>query len=113
MQGSIPGPWDHDLSRKQALNGLSHPSVPQPCILDEREYQLLPSLRQTCRPARAVDTWAAGVTPASQGAPGPSLSLRRIFFFILRGRVERILSRLHAQCRAQGGALSHNPEIMT
>nr|XP_054367253.1 protein arginine N-methyltransferase 7 isoform X3 [Mirounga angustirostris] len=25
MRGSIPGPWDHDLSRRQTLNRLSHP----------------------------------------------------------------------------------------
>ena len=27
-QGSIPGPWDHDLSRRQTLNRLSHPGAP-------------------------------------------------------------------------------------
>ena len=42
------------------------------------------------------------------------------FFFFLRERMsgegaegERILSRLHTQYRAQRGAQSHNPEIMT
>ena len=24
----IPGPWDHDLSRRQLLNQLSHPGAP-------------------------------------------------------------------------------------
>ena len=28
--GLIPGPWDHDLSPGQMLNGLSHPVVPEP-----------------------------------------------------------------------------------
>ena len=28
-QGSIPGPWDHDLSWRQTLNGLSHPGTPR------------------------------------------------------------------------------------
>ena len=27
--GSIPGPWDHDLSRRQMLNRLSHPGIPR------------------------------------------------------------------------------------
>ena len=27
-QDSIPGPWDHDLSRRQMLNRLSHPGAP-------------------------------------------------------------------------------------
>ena len=27
--GSIPGPWGHDLSRRQMLNSLSHPDTPQ------------------------------------------------------------------------------------
>ena len=26
--GSIPGPWDHDLSQRQMLNWLSYPGVP-------------------------------------------------------------------------------------
>jgi len=32
MQGSIPGPWDHVLSRRQTLNRLSHPGA-QPLII--------------------------------------------------------------------------------
>ena len=28
-QGLIPGPWDHDLSQRQMLNGLSHPGTPK------------------------------------------------------------------------------------
>ena len=32
-QGSISGPWDHGLSRKQALNWLSHPGTPRQLIL--------------------------------------------------------------------------------
>ena len=28
MQGWIPGSWDHDLSRRQMLNWLSHPGTP-------------------------------------------------------------------------------------
>ena len=28
-QGSIPGPWDHDLSQRRMPNWLSHPSIPQ------------------------------------------------------------------------------------
>ena len=27
-QGSISGPWDHDLSPRQTLNRLSHPGAP-------------------------------------------------------------------------------------
>ena len=27
MQGWIPGPWEHDLSRGQTLNQLSHPGI--------------------------------------------------------------------------------------
>ena len=27
-QGSIPGPWDYDLSQRQKLNQLSHPGAP-------------------------------------------------------------------------------------
>ena len=27
MRDSIPGPWDHDLSRRQTLNHLSHPGA--------------------------------------------------------------------------------------
>jgi len=30
--GSIPGPWDHDPSRRQMFNRLSHPSAPKPFI---------------------------------------------------------------------------------
>jgi len=29
--GSIPGPRDHDLRRRQMLNQLSHPGVPLLC----------------------------------------------------------------------------------
>ena len=29
MWGSIPGPWDHDLSQKQTLNPLIHPGAPE------------------------------------------------------------------------------------
>ena len=29
MQGSVPGPWDHDLSWRQTLNQLSHPGAPK------------------------------------------------------------------------------------
>jgi len=28
MWDSIPGPWDHDLSRRQTLSRLSHPGTP-------------------------------------------------------------------------------------
>ena len=28
QQGSIPGPWDHDLSQRQTLNQLSYPRAP-------------------------------------------------------------------------------------
>ena len=28
MWGSIPAPWEHDLSRRQMLNRLSHPGSP-------------------------------------------------------------------------------------
>ena len=28
MRGSIPGPWDRDLSQRQMLNQLSHPGAP-------------------------------------------------------------------------------------
>jgi len=31
MRGSIPGPRDHDLSRRQTLNRLRHPGAP--CLL--------------------------------------------------------------------------------
>ena len=27
MWGSIPGPWDHDLSQRQMLRQLSHPGT--------------------------------------------------------------------------------------
>jgi len=27
LRDLIPGPWDHDLSQRQALNHLSHPGV--------------------------------------------------------------------------------------
>ena len=33
MWDSISGRWDHDLSRRQLLNQLSHPGVPLPYIL--------------------------------------------------------------------------------
>ena len=33
--GSIPGPWDHDLSWRQMLNGLSRPSAPVTVILNQ------------------------------------------------------------------------------
>ena len=33
MWDSIPGRWDHDLSRRQLLNQLSHPGVPFKLIL--------------------------------------------------------------------------------
>ena len=29
MRGSIPGPWDHDLSQRQWLNPLSHKGAPE------------------------------------------------------------------------------------
>jgi len=31
----IPGPWDHDLSGRQMLNGLSHPGVLVPSLLQK------------------------------------------------------------------------------
>ena len=33
MYGSIPGPWDHDLSWRQTLNQLSHPGTPPNAFL--------------------------------------------------------------------------------
>ena len=36
--GSIPGPWDHDLSQRQMLNWLSYPGVPLSVCL--RVYHL-------------------------------------------------------------------------
>ena len=30
MQGSVPGPWDHDLSQRQTHKQLSHPRTPTP-----------------------------------------------------------------------------------
>ena len=35
MQGLIPGPWDHDLSRRQRLNPLSHLGTPPPHFKDK------------------------------------------------------------------------------
>jgi len=29
MWDLIPGPWDHDLSRRQTLDPLSHPGAPK------------------------------------------------------------------------------------
>ena len=54
MWGSIPGLWDHDLTRGQMLNRLSHPGVPGcflsggclPCL--ESESGSL-SLRASCQ----------------------------------------------------------------
>ena len=37
-QGSIPGPWDHDLSQRQMLNQLSHPGAPSVNSLSLREF---------------------------------------------------------------------------
>jgi len=31
-EGLIPGPWDHDLSRRQTFNWLSHPGAPWPSL---------------------------------------------------------------------------------
>lgn len=28
MRGSVPGPWDHDLSQRQMLIQVSHPGPP-------------------------------------------------------------------------------------
>ena len=33
MWGSIPGPWDHDLSQRQMLNQLNHPGAPTLLVL--------------------------------------------------------------------------------
>ena len=33
-QGSIPGPWDQDLSRRQTLNQVNHPGAPRVCLLN-------------------------------------------------------------------------------
>ena len=33
MQGSIPGPQDHDLNPRQTINQLSHPSAPEHALL--------------------------------------------------------------------------------
>ena len=30
MRGSIPGPWDHDLSQRQIPNQLSYPDAAPP-----------------------------------------------------------------------------------
>ena len=38
---SIPGPWDHDLSRRQTLNQLNHPGAPQSKCLFERKDSIL------------------------------------------------------------------------
>ena len=43
--GSIPGPRDHDLNRRQKLNHLSHsgaPTAPPPFSLKAMVYGLLP-----------------------------------------------------------------------
>ena len=29
MWGWIPGPWDHELDRRQSLSSLSHPGAPE------------------------------------------------------------------------------------
>ena len=34
MQDLIPGPWDHDLSRRQTLNRQSHPGIPVKALLN-------------------------------------------------------------------------------
>ena len=36
QQGSIPGPWDHDLSQRQILNQLSHRATPIDKILKNK-----------------------------------------------------------------------------
>ena len=41
-QGWIPGPQDHDLSRRQPLNGLSHPGATKNKILKKKNPQQLP-----------------------------------------------------------------------
>lgn len=35
-QGSILGPWEHDLSRKQIFNRLSHPGAPVDTSLEHK-----------------------------------------------------------------------------
>ena len=43
MWDSIPGPWDHDLSRRQVLNHLNHPGAPQENIIKTGTNQIWPS----------------------------------------------------------------------
>jgi len=52
MQGWIPGPWDHDPSRRQTLHWLSHPGAPRLSswkahIVGEFMVELLKTLRRT------------------------------------------------------------------
>ena len=62
MWDSIPGRWNHDLSRRQLLNQLSHPGVPLLRILK-------PSVSCQSGPCRAVPQGSAGLIE-----PGPGRS---------------------------------------
>ena len=67
MWGSIPGPWDHDLSQRQMLNLLELPRrpcnwcFPQLCRLwgeDVREFLVTHSRNIFCIVMLCVHTWA-------------------------------------------------------
>lgn len=62
MQGSIPGVWDHDLSRRQRLNLLSHPGAPKchTCIRLNKCLQSLSVAVYVCKYVfenQCVHTW--------------------------------------------------------
>ncbi|XP_073749523.1 zinc finger TRAF-type-containing protein 1 isoform X4 [Callorhinus ursinus] len=55
MRDSIPGPQDHDLSRRQSLNQLSHPGAQGPFLLSSGSVCL---------------SWPAGPSAAGAGGAG-------------------------------------------
>ena len=47
--GSIPGPWDHDLSQRQMLNRLSHPGTPRLSFLYSQHLHTSSNSPKNCK----------------------------------------------------------------
>nr|XP_054367125.1 E3 ubiquitin-protein transferase RMND5B isoform X6 [Mirounga angustirostris] len=55
MRDLIPGTWDHDLSRRQTLNRLSHPGAPVLTFLELYLYLAEATMEQCASVEREVD----------------------------------------------------------
>ena len=58
MLGSIPRPWDHDLSQKQTLNGRSHPGAPYSLFLTHQTRCIASKYGEHISSLRSCKHWS-------------------------------------------------------